>query len=222
MEKTLTISIQDYLKNIYELTEDGENASTNALAAKLRVKPASVTGMVQKLASSKPALVEYQKHQGVTLTKEGRRAALEVIRHHRLLEAWLVQTLGYSWDEVHEEAEKLEHVISEDFERRIAAAMGHPLRDPHGELIPTVDLKMPLDNTTPLSALRPDQTGTVQCVKGADTDLLRYLDSLGLVPGAEIEIKEYSQFDHNLTVKVGRKMTVLGLNITSKIFIEES
>jgi len=222
MEKTLTISIQDYLKNIYELTEDGENASTNALAAKLRVKPASVTGMVQKLASSKPALVEYQKHQGVTLTKEGRRAALEVIRHHRLLEAWLVQTLGYSWDEVHEEAEKLEHVISEDFERRIAAAMGHQLRDPHGELIPTVDLKMPLDNTTPLSALRPDQTGTVQCVKGADTDLLRYLDSLGLVPGAEIEIKEYSQFDHNLTVKVGRKMTVLGLNITSKIFIEES
>ena len=222
MEKTLTISIQDYLKNIYELTENGENASTNALAAKLRVKPASVTGMVQKLASAKPALVEYQKHQGVTLTKEGRRAALEVIRHHRLLEAWLVQTLGYSWDEVHEEAEKLEHVISEDFERRIAAAMGHPLRDPHGELIPTVDLKMPLDNTTPLSAMRPVQTGTVQCVKGADTELLRYLDSLGLVPGAEIEIKEYSQFDHNLTVKVGRKSTVLGLNITSKIFIEES
>ena len=222
MEKTLTISIQDYLKNIYELTENGENASTNALAAKLRVKPASVTGMVQKLASAKPALVEYQKHQGVTLTKEGRRAALEVIRHHRLLEAWLVQTLGYSWDEVHEEAEKLEHVISEDFERRIAAAMGHPLRDPHGELIPTVDLTMPVDTTTPLSSLRPGPTGTVQCVKGADTELLRYLDSLGLVPGAEIEIKEYSQFDHNLTVKIGRKSTVLGLNITSKIFIEES
>ena len=222
MEKTLTISIQDYLKNIYELTEDGETASTNALAAKLNVKPASVTGMMQKLASAKPALVEYQKHQGVTLTKEGRRAALEVIRHHRLLEAWLVQTLGYSWDEVHEEAERLEHVISENFERRIAAAMGHPLRDPHGELIPTVDLRMPLDNTTPLSALRPSQTGTVQCVKGADTDLLRYLDSQGLIPGAEIEIKDYSQFDHNLTIKVGRKTTVLGLNITSKIFIEES
>jgi DtxR family Mn-dependent transcriptional regulator len=220
MELNLTISIQDYLKNIYELTESGESASTNALAAKLKVKPASVTGMVQKLASAKPALVEYQKHQGVTLTKDGRKAALEVIRHHRLIETWLVQTLGYSWDEVHEEAERLEHVISEDFERRIAAAMGHPMRDPHGELIPTAELKMPLDTTTPLSALRPSQTGTLQCVKAADTELLRYLETLGLIPGAEIEVKEYSQFDHNLTVKVGRKTTVLGLNITSKIFIE--
>jgi len=222
MEQTLTISIQDYLKHIYELTENGETASTNALAAKLKIKPASVTGMVQKLAAAKPALVEYQKHQGATLTKEGRKAALEVIRHHRLLEAWLVRTLGYSWDEVHEEAERLEHVISEDFERRIAAAMGDPIRDPHGELIPTADLKMPLDNSAPLSTLRPNQTGTVQCVKAADTELLRHLDSLGLIPGAQIEVKEYSPFDHNLTVKVGRKSTVLGSNITSKIFIEES
>lgn len=221
MEHTLTISIQDYLKHIYELTENGETASTNALAEKLKIKPASVTGMVQKLASAKPALVEYQKHQGATLTKEGRKAALEVIRHHRLIETWLVQTLGYSWDEVHEEAERLEHVISESFERRIAAAMGHPMRDPHGELIPTADLKMPLDNTTPLSALRPNQTGTVQCVKAADTELLRHLETMGLIPGAEIEVKEYSSFDHNITVKVGRKTTVLGLNITSKIFIEE-
>jgi DtxR family Mn-dependent transcriptional regulator len=222
MQPTLTISIQDYLKNIYELTENGEAASTNALARKLNISAPSVTGMVQKLASAKPALVEYQKHQGVTLTKEGKKAALEVIRHHRLLEAWLVQTLGYSWDEVHSEAERLEHVISEDFERRIAAAMGHPLRDPHGELIPTADLKMPLDDSTPLSALRPNQIATVQRVKASDTQLLRYLEGLGLVPGARIEIKEYSAFDHNLTIKVGRKSIVLGLNITSKIFVEEA
>lgn len=222
MTKKLTVSIQDYLKHIYELTENGESASTTALAAKLKISAPSVTGMIQKLATSKPALVEYQKHQGVTLTKEGRKAALEVIRHHRLLEAWLVQTLGYSWDEVHEEAERLEHVISEDFEQRIAAAMGDPERDPHGELIPTVDLKMPLDTTTPLSALRPNQKGTVQCVKAADKELLRHLDSLGLVPGVEIEVQEYSQFDHNLTVRVGKKASVLGLNITSKIFIDES
>ena len=221
MEKNLTISIQDYLKNIYELTENGESASTNALAKKLNIKPASVTGMMQKLASAKPALVEYQKHQGVTLTKEGRKAALEVIRHHRLLEAWLVQTLGYSWDEVHEEAERLEHVISENFERRIATAMGHPTRDPHGELIPTADLRMPEDDTIPLSALRPNQVGVIQRVKAGDAELLRYLNELGLVPGAQIEIKEYSPFDHNLTVKVGRKSPVLGLNITNKIFIEE-
>jgi DtxR family transcriptional regulator, Mn-dependent transcriptional regulator len=221
MEQTLTISIQDYLKHIYELTEGGESASTNALAQKLNIKPASVTGMMQKLASAQPALVEYHKHQGVTLTKEGQKAALEVIRHHRLLEAWLVQTLGYSWDEVHEEAERLEHVISEDFERRIAAAMGHPLRDPHGEVIPTADLEMPIDASTPLSALRPHQAATIKRVNASDTELLRYLEGLGLVPGTRLRVNDYSPFDHNLTIKVGRKSFVLGLNITSKIFVEE-
>ena len=221
MEQVLTISIQDYLKHIYELTENGESASTNALAKKLNISPPSVTGMVQKLASAKPALVEYHKHQGVTLTKEGRKAALEVIRHHRLLEAWLVQTLGYSWDEVHEEAERLEHVISEDFERRIAAAMGHPNRDPHGEPIPTADLKMPLDESRPLSSLRPNQTATIQRIKAPDRELLRYLEGLGLVPGAQIEVRDYSPVDHNLTINLGRKSFVLGLNITSKIFVEE-
>lgn len=222
MEPVLTISIQDYLKHIYELTENGESASTNALAKKLNISPPSVTGMVQKLASAKPALVEYHKHQGVTLTREGTKAALEVIRHHRLLEAWLVQTLGYSWDEVHEEAERLEHVISEDFERRIAAAMGHPTRDPHGELIPTADLKMPLDDSNPLSALRPGQTAIIQRVIASDKDLLRYLEGLGLLPGVQIEVKEYSPFDHNLTIKVGQKSLVLGLSITGKIFVEEN
>jgi DtxR family transcriptional regulator, Mn-dependent transcriptional regulator len=222
MQQTLTVSIQDYLKTIYELTENGRSASTNALAKKLDIKPASVTGMIQKLASSKPALVEYQKHQGVMLTKEGRKAALEVIRHHRLLEAWLVQTLGYSWDEVHEEAERLEHVISENFESRIAAAMGNPARDPHGELIPTADLEMPLEKSTLLSALRPKQTGIVQSVKSPETNLLRYLEGLGLIPGAQIEVLDYSPFDHNLTIKVGRKSSVLGPNVTSRILVKET
>lgn len=214
-------STQDYLKRIYELTENGQLASTNDLARELNVKPASVTGMIQKLAAEKPALVEYQKHQGATLTAAGKRAALEVIRHHRLLETWLVQTLGYSWDEVHEEAERLEHFISEDFERRIAAALGHPLRDPHGELIPTADLKMPLDESTPLSALRKSQSGKILCIKGADADLLRYLTELGLTPNTSIQVVEYSSYDHNLTIQVEKKTHVLGLNITNKIFIEE-
>lgn len=212
-------SIQDYLKRIYELTEYGQAASTNDLARELNIKPASVTGMIQKLAAEKPALVEYQKHQGVTLTPAGKRAALEVIRHHRLIETWLVQTLGYSWDEVHEEAERLEHVISEDFERRIAAALGHPLRDPHGELIPTADLKMPLDETTPLSALRKDQSGKILCIKAADADLLRYLTQLGLTPNTYLEVIDHSTYDHNLTIVVNKKTHVLGLSITSKIFI---
>lgn len=222
MPKPVTKSAQDYLKRIYELTENGAPASTNDLARELEIKPASVTGMIQKLAAEKPALIEYQKHQGVTLTPAGKRAALEVIRHHRLLETWLVQTLGYSWDEVHEEAERLEHVISEDFERRIAAALGHPLRDPHGELIPTADLKMPPEESTPLSALRKNQSGRILCIKGADADLLRYLTELGLTPNTFIQVVEYSPYDHNLTVKVERKTHVLGLSITSKVFIEES
>lgn len=220
MRQILTISEQDYLKHIYELTENGESANTNALSERLKVKPASVTNMVQKLASAQPAMVEYQKHQGVILTAEGKKAALEVIRHHRLLEAWLVKTLGYTWDEVHEEAERLEHVISEKLERRIAAAMGDPLHDPHGEPIPTADLKMPTDEATPLSGLRPYQKVKIQSVRYADADLLRYLENHGLVPGAQIEILDYSPFDHNLTVKSGTRTNVLGLNITSKIFID--
>jgi DtxR family Mn-dependent transcriptional regulator len=220
MKKQTTRSIQDYLKHIYELTEHGQLASTNDLARLLNVKPASVTGMIQKLAAEKPALVAYQKHQGVTLTAAGKKAALEVIRHHRLLETWLALTLGYSWDEVHEEAERLEHVISEDFEQRIAAAMGHPIRDPHGEPIPSADLKMPSDNTTPLSALRPPATAKIRRVDASDPDLLRHLDSLGLVPGGQVEVRGYSPYDHNLTIKQGAKSTVLGLSVTSKIFVE--
>lgn len=215
-----TQSVQDYLKRIYELTGGGSPASTNDLARELNISAPSVTGMVKKLANEKPPLVEYQKHQGVTLTAAGKKAALEVIRHHRLLETWLVQTLGYSWDEVHEEAERLEHVISEDFERRIAAALGHPTRDPHGELIPTEDLNMPVDESTPLSSLRPNQIATIQRVNAQDPDLLRHLDKLGLTPGVQVKVIEYSAYDHNLTVKVGRKTLVLGLNITTKIFIE--
>lgn len=221
MPEAITQSIQDYLKNIYELNEGGTTASTKDLAERLKVAPASVTGMLQRLASQKPPLVNYKKHQGVTLTKVGEKAALEVIRHHRLIEAWLVQTLGYSWGEVHEEAERLEHVISEDFERRIAAAMGHPLRDPHGELIPTADLKMPDDDSTPLSSLRKGHSGSIQCVKAADNELLQYFENLGLTPGANISVKDYSQYDHNLTIQIGKKSVVLGMNITSKIYIKE-
>ena len=215
-------SVQDYLKRIYELTKTGAPASTNDLAYELNIKPASVTGMIQKLANEKPALLEYQKHQGVTLTSAGKKAALEVIRHHRLLETWLVQTLGYSWAEVHEEAERLEHVISEDFERRIAAALGHPTRDPHGELIPTEDLKMPEDDSTPLSSIRPQQVVKILRVNSQDPKMLFHLDSLGLTPNTQVEVIDYSSFDNNLTVKIGDKNHVLGLNITTKIFVEES
>jgi DtxR family Mn-dependent transcriptional regulator len=223
MPEVITQSIQDYLKHIYELNENGGSASTNDLAARLNIAPASVTGMLQKLANSKPPLVVYKKHQGVTLTRNGEKAALEVIRHHRLLETFLVNTLGYSWDEVHREADKLEHVISEDFEARMAAALGNPTRDPHGELIPTADLTMPADESCPLASLRTDETATVRRVADDDAALLRHLREIGVVPDVKIVVKSYSEFDGNLTIKVeGQKSNVvLGTAVTSQVFVEK-
>jgi DtxR family Mn-dependent transcriptional regulator len=224
MSEILSQSIQDYLKHIYALSADGTPANTTDLAASLGVAPASVTGMIQRLSKAKPALVDYHKHQGVTLTDVGKRAALEVIRHHRLLETWLVQTLGYSWDEVHEEAERLEHVLSEEMEARIAAALDHPTRDPHGDLIPSVDLILPSDDTRPLSLLRIDEAATIKRVADDNPALLRHLREIGIVPETKITVKDYSTFDGNLTVRVegqGSSVT-LGTAITNKIFVGQN
>jgi DtxR family Mn-dependent transcriptional regulator len=222
MADELTDSIQNYLKAIYDLTLSGEVASTNALANRLGVEPASVTGMVQKLAAAKPRLLSYRKHHGVRLTAAGRRAALEVIRHHRLLEAWLVKTLGYSWDEVHVEAEKLEHVISEDFEERMAASLGYPLRDPHGEPIPSSDLVMPADGSVPLASLEAGQRAIVRRVDAQDREFLRHIEELSLIPGTSLEVLEVSPFDQviHLKIKDRAKPTVLGFGITSRVFVE--
>jgi DtxR family Mn-dependent transcriptional regulator len=224
MADSLTDSIQDYLKVIYELTENGSAASNTALAARLHIAPASVTGMMQKLASAKPALVEYRKHQGVTLTARGKRAALEVIRHHRLIEAWLVQTLGYSWDEVHNEAEKLEHAISEEFEERIASAMGYPLRDPHGEPIPSADLIMPEDQGIELAKLHPKQEACVQRVHAQDAGFLKHLEELGLVIGARMKVLDVSRYDQVMHIQLrGRKEAIaVGPAITNRVFVEIS
>ena len=222
MNEPLTQHIQDYLKQIYALTEAGEPATTTELAARLGIAPASVTGMLQRLAAAQPPLVIYRKHQGVTLTPEGQKAALEVIRHHRLLETYLVTMLGYSWDTVHEEACKLEHVISEEFEAKIAAALGNPERDPHGEPIPSPELVMPAKAALPLSALRPPQKAVIARVRAEDTGLLRHLESLGLVPGAEIEAAAYAPFDQNLSLRVGTSgaALVVGAVISSRVFVE--
>ncbi len=220
MSELLSQSIQDYLKHIYDLSANDTPVSTNDLAARLGISPASVTGMIQRLSKAKPRLVHYHKHQGVTLTDVGKRAALEVIRHHRLIETWLVQTLDYSWDEVHEEAERLEHVISEEMETRIAAALGHPARDPHGDIIPTSALVMPADDSKPLSVLRPPQEGIVVWVRSEDSSFLRHLEGLGLVPGAQIKVTGYSPFDNNITIQNGSVSTAIGIAITSRIFVD--
>jgi len=217
----LTPSIQDYLKYIYELTETGQPASTNDLAARLGIAPASVTGMVQKLAVLPSPLVDYHKRQGVTLTVAGKKIALKVIRHHRLLETWLVHSLGYTWDEVHDEACRLEHVISEDFEERMAAALGNPVRDPHGDPIPDADLRMPRDNALPLSSLHPTQKAVILRVNDENPEFLRHLKDIGLIPGAPLEVISYSTFDNNLTVALrGQSTIVVGRAISSKILVE--
>ncbi len=220
--ENLTQAIEDYLKIIYELTAKHGRATTTKIADALDVKPASVTGMIQKLAATDPMLVKYRKHRGVVLTPEGEKVALEILRHHRLLEHFLYETLGYSWDEVHEEADRLEHVISEEFEERLAQILGDPTHDPHGDPIPTRDLEMPSYATLCLADLRVGQRAIVKRVRDTDPELLRYLGGIGVVPGAHFEVMEYSPFDHNLKIQVIERdePVVLGPNITSEIFVE--
>jgi DtxR family transcriptional regulator, Mn-dependent transcriptional regulator len=217
----LTYSIQDYLKCIYELTTGGQAASTNAISRRLGVSAASVTGMVQKMAAAQPALVSYKKHQGVRLSASGRRAALRVIRNHRLLETWLVQSLGYAWDEVHGEAERLEHAISPDLERRISDALGNPERDPHGEPIPSATLSMPRDTSVPMERLRIGQEATVQRVLSRDPQALQQLDRLGIIIGSKIRIVDRSRIDLLTTLRVSgrRGQITLGPALTEQIYV---
>lgn len=221
MRENLTQSIEDYLKAIYELTLKEGRASTTQLADYLEVTPASVTGMIKKLSAMSPPLLEYQKHQGVELTENGRKIALKVVRNHRLLELFLHKVLSYPWDEVDAEADRLEHVVSEDFEDRIAEVLGNPEYDPHGDPIPKKDLSLPDTSSVPLSALRPGQQAVITRVRDTDSDLLKHLSEIGITPQAEIRVKDYSEFDGNLhlyIVSTG-KTEVLGPRITEQIYI---
>jgi DtxR family Mn-dependent transcriptional regulator len=220
MRENLTHAIEDYLKIIYELTLCESRATTNQIAERMGVKPGSVTGMLKRLSENDPPLLNYHKHRGVELTPAGEKVALEIIRHHRLLELFLHETLGYPWDEVHNEADRLEHVISEDFEERIAQALGDPLRDPHGDPIPSRDLHIPPQSTVSLDSLRAGQEAAVQRVADADPELLRYLESVGLVPQVYLKVLNYSPFDDNLRLQVGEKTLVLGPRVTRQIFVE--
>ena len=218
----LTQPVEDYLKSIYELGGDVERVSTNQLADCLEITPASVTGMLKKLAENEPALVDYQKHHGVVLTEAGKNAALEMVRHHRLLEMFLHQVLGFDWDEVHEEADRLEHVISEAFEERIARVMGEPQLDPHGDPIPTRDFRIPTTTGQPLVNLRPRQAGVVQRVEDESPELLRYLSEIGLVPQSRLKVLAYSPLDENISLQVEGQpeSVVLGPGITREIYVK--
>jgi DtxR family Mn-dependent transcriptional regulator len=204
----LTVAVQDYAKAIYTLEARSGSASTNELAAMLDVRPGSVSGMLRKL--SVLGLVEHERYRGVRLTEHGRRVALEVIRHHRLLELFLVESLGMTWDEVHAEAEVLEHALSEELEELIAAKLGNPTVDPHGDPIPSRELKLADTHAPTLAELEPGERATFVRVSDADPDMLRFLAERGILPGRDLELVERQPFDGPLFVRVGEDVHALG------------
>jgi len=218
----LSEAIQDYLKTIYQLSPNGEPTSTNQIAERLKVAPASVTGMLKRLASMDPPLVDYHKHHGVQLTEEGLRVSLQILRKHRLLELFMVRILGYSWDEIHEEAERLEHAISFRFVDRLASLLGEPDFDPHGDPIPGRDLQIPKMQTVPLSEAAAGQRVAVRRVSISNPALLRYLGDMGVLPGATMQVVAQVPFDRTVRIRVEPAgcEQVLGAEISSLLQVE--
>jgi DtxR family Mn-dependent transcriptional regulator len=197
-------SKEDYIKAIYQLQSEqtGSWVSTSSLASHLGITNASVTGMVKRLAGAEPALVDHEPYMGVKLTLAGEKMALEIIRHHRLIESYLTRMLGYSWDKVHEEAERLEHVISEEMEERMASALGNPTTDPHGDPIPDRDGNMAQPNTIKLTTVPEGEAAQIQRVTGQEPDLLRYLAGIGLVPDARVRVVSKAPFNGPVSITV--------------------
>ena len=209
-------SVDNYLKAILALGgAEEERVTGNALAAKLGVAPASVTNMLQKLAADPHPLVKYERHRGVLLSKSGKRRALEIVRHHRLIETFLYEVLDYPIEEVHEEAERLEHFISERFEERIAAKLGHPKIDPHGHSIPTMEGDMPRQASILLNevVLREGQAGSfiVDCISDRHAPTLRSLKASGMTPGAKLRVSKTAK-PEGYSVRVGRSTKSLDLS----------
>ena len=205
----LSVAVQDYLKAIYTLESAGERVTTSALAQRMGVSAPSATAMTKRL--DELGLVERLPYRGVALTDAGRRGALEVLRHHRLLERYLVDRLGLSLDEVHAEAELLEHALSEELEAKIDAELGFPTHDPHGDPIPDRELRVVSADHRTLLDLEPGTRASVSRVPDEDSDLLRYLGELGLVPGSDLELIAYAPFGGPVTVR-----TALGEHAISR------
>lgn len=213
----ITEAIQDYLKVIYKVEETGEEVTTNAIAERLQVTQPSVTGMVKKL--SEMNLINYTPYQRVELTEAGRKIALEVIRHHRLLELYLAKAMGYSWDRVHQEAEKLEHVISEEFEDKMAEMLGQPTSDPHGAPIPGKDGTIEQRNLMALTEVAACRTVLVKQVSDRDPEKLRYLAGIGIYPEVILIIIEKAPFRGPISIKIGETVHYLGSGLTDIIFV---
>jgi DtxR family Mn-dependent transcriptional regulator len=217
-EARITPAIEDYLKAIYQLQYEEPEAGAvtgQRIAERLRVASPSVTNMVKRL--SELGLVQHERYRGVALSDEGERIALEVVRHHRLLERYLVEALGFRWDEVHEEAERLEHHISEALEARMAAALGDPAVDPHGDPIPDLDGTIAHVAELKLLDVTPGDTAIVRRVSDQDPERLRYLQGLGICPGTAVRIVETLPFDGPLRVLVGTNEQVIGRPLAAAI-----
>jgi DtxR family Mn-dependent transcriptional regulator len=215
----ISSAIEDYAKAIYALERRaGEAVTTNALAERLGVTPGSASGMVKRLAEL--GLAEHEPYRGVQLTDDGRRVALEVIRHHRLLELYLVQSLGVPWDRVHEEAEVLEHVLSEELEELIAAKLGNPTHDPHGDPIPTRELTIEEEPTQSLQSLQAGATGRFTRVSDSDPEMLRFLADRGISPGDSLEVIDKQPFGGPLFIRFGDNVHVLGGDLAKAMRVE--
>jgi DtxR family Mn-dependent transcriptional regulator len=213
----LSAAIQDYLKEIYKLESEGTRPTTTAIARRMGVAPSSVTSMLKKLAAL--GLAEHSPYHGVVLSEDGTKIALEVIRHHRLLEQYLAETLGVPIDAVHAEADRLEHVLSEELEARIDEQLGYPTHDPHGDPIPDAGLHVETRRLRSLDALEPGEEATVRRVPDTDSELLRYLARLRLVPGGRVTMRRSEPFDGPLTVAVDGQEHAISRELAMQIGI---
>ena len=213
-------AIEDFLKAVYLLQQESDRVQTSALAESLGITAPSTTEMAKKLA--KANLVQHEPYKGIRLTPAGERVALAIVRHHRLLELFLVEALDYNWDEVHEEAERLEHVISDRFAQRIAEFLGNPRFDPHGDPIPTPDGDVHRRELTPLSEWPLNIHGIVHRLRDQSSDMLRYLSDKGLVIGSEVSISARDPFEGPLTLVVGESEQVISPNVAQYVLLAES
>jgi DtxR family transcriptional regulator, Mn-dependent transcriptional regulator len=217
-EARITPAIEDYLKAIYQLNAEVPEAGSvtgQRIAERLGVAPPSVTNMIKRL--SELGLVQHERYRGVELSGEGERIALEVVRHHRLLERYLVEALGYGWDEVHDEAERLEHHISEALEARMAAVLGDPTLDPHGDPIPGLDGSVNMILEQRLLDLTPGQTAIVGRVSDQDPERLRYLQQLGITPGTQVTLLETLPFDGPLRLEIAGVEQIIGRSLAATV-----
>jgi DtxR family Mn-dependent transcriptional regulator len=210
-------AIEDFLKAVYMLQQEHDRVQTSALAETLEISAPSITEMAKKLA--KANLVVHEPYRGIRLTPEGERVALEIVRHHRLLELFLVRALGYTWDEVHEEAERLEHAVSERLAERIAEYLGNPRYDPHGDPIPSAEGDVHSRDLTPLAEWPHEQKGRVERLRDQSPDMLRYLAQKGLVVGAQVEVVTSDPFDGPLMLVVDGHDQVIGQNVAQYVLV---